>query len=78
MCRQIVSVGVRWMAHLINHTQMTPDHMTLRPISWWEKQFARHGYRLRHDLKAPVVANSRMYGLNGDPEHVYTFWERIR
>lgn len=76
MMTECARLGTPWMAHLINHTAMTPDHMTLKPIAWWEKRWARHGYKLRRDIVAPRHANPRLYGLNGDPDHVYTFWER--
>lgn len=75
MFREMNRLNFRWMAHLINHTAIQPDHMTLKPLTWWEKQ-AYPFYRLRSDLKALDCGNLRIYGLNGDPLHVYTFWER--
>jgi len=76
MFQEMGRLNTRWMAHLINHTSIQPDHMTLKPLCWWEKKAAPY-YRLRKDLAAPACANPRIYGLNGDPLHVYTFWERI-
>lgn len=64
-----------WMAHIINHTSIQPDHMTLKPLSWWEAKF-RGQYNLRKDLHAMDTGNPRIYGLNGDPRHVFTFWEK--
>jgi len=72
---EMVRLNCQYMAHLINHTAMTPDHMTLKPSKWWANQVHPY-YRLRSDLHAPETGNPRIYGLNGDPLHVYTFWER--
>jgi hypothetical protein len=69
-------IGFKRMAQLINHTRISPDHMTLKPLPWWEKKMNAHGFILRRHLTAPVSDNPRIYGLNGDPDHVYTFWER--
>lgn len=77
MFAEMAKLGCRWMAHLINHTSMQPDHMTLKPLDWWARR-AASSYRLRSDLRARETGNPRIYGLNGDPLHVYTFWERIR
>ena len=74
--REMARINCTWMVHLINHTDIRPDHMTLKPLKWWAKQASPY-YRLRSDLQAPVSDNPRIYGLNGDPLHVYTFWERI-
>ena len=74
--REMARINCPWMVHLINHTDLRPDHMTLKPLKWWAKQASPY-YRLRTDLQAPVSDNPRIYGLNGDPLHVYTFWERI-
>jgi len=64
-----------WMVHLINHHSIQPDHMTLKPLKWWAKRMYPY-YRLRSDLYTMECKNPRIYGLNGDPLHVYTFWER--
>lgn len=69
-------LACRWMAHLINHTSIQPDHMTLKPLSWWAGRAAGY-YRLRPNIRAKETGNPRIYGLNGDPLHVYTFWERL-
>lgn len=69
-------IGVRRMVHLINHTKISPDHMTLKPLSWWERKMNKHGFALRPEPKTQVLDNPPIYGLNGDPDHVYTFWER--
>ncbi len=74
--REMKRLNCKWMVHLINHTDMRPDHMTLKSLKWWVKQ-AKPYYRLRTDLQAPESCNPRIYGLNGDPRHVYPFWERI-
>lgn len=76
MFREMVRLNFRWMAHLINHTSIQPDHMTLKPLKWWETR-AKPFYRFRPDLKAPESGNPRIYGLNGDPLHEYGFWERV-
>jgi len=76
MFAELRRLGFRRMAHLINHTQISPDHMTLKPISWWERRMRAHGFALRKDIRTKVSDDKRIYGLNGDPEHVYTFWER--
>ena len=76
MFKEMARLACPWMTHLINHTSIQPDHMTLKPLNWWAKK-ARPNYRLRADLKAPESGNPRIYGLNGDPLHVYTFWERV-
>jgi hypothetical protein len=76
MFSEMNRLNTKWMAHLINHTSIQPDHMTLKPLSWWTGQAAPF-YRLRRDLAARPCGNPRIYGLNGDPLHVYTFWERI-
>ncbi len=49
--------------------------MTLKPLKWWAKQVQPY-YRFRSDLHTPETGNLRIYGLNGDPLHVYTFFER--
>src|SRR5258708_20837078 len=67
---------VPWMAHMINPIARPPDHMPLKPLSWWEQRLLEIGYKLRRDLRTPVQSNRRLYGLCGDPDHVYTFWER--
>jgi hypothetical protein len=72
---EMVRLNCQYMAHMINHTAMTPDHMTLKPLKWWVNQIHPY-YRLRSDLHAPETGNPSIYGLNGDPLHVYTFWER--
>ncbi|ODS30579.1 MAG: Methyltransferase domain protein [Candidatus Scalindua rubra] len=74
--QEMARLNCPWMVHLINHTDIKPDHMTLKPLKWWAKQ-AKPYYRLRTDLQAPESGNPRIYGLNGDPRHVYTFWERV-
>jgi hypothetical protein len=74
--REIAKLQAPYMVHMINHVSRSHDHMTLRPLAWWVKQFAKY-YRLRSDLNARVLDNPRIYGLNGDPQHVFTFWERI-
>lgn len=76
MFHEIARLECPWTAHLINHTAMTADHMTLKPLKWWAKQALPY-YRLRSDLRAPETGNPRIYGLNGDPLHVYTFWEQV-
>lgn len=76
MIDEIAKLGCKWMAHLINHTSIQPDHMTLKPLSWWAGRAGRH-YRLRADIRARETGNPRLYGLNGDPLHVYTFWEKL-
>ncbi|MCR4344590.1 MAG: class I SAM-dependent methyltransferase [Candidatus Scalindua sp.] len=73
--QEMARLNCTWMVHLINHTDIKPDHMTLKPLKWWVKQ-AKPYYKLRTDLQAPVSSNPRIYGLNGDPLHVYTFWEK--
>jgi hypothetical protein len=75
MAAEMHRLNFPWMAHLINHTSMQSDHMTLKPLKWWAKQVHPY-YRLRSDLQAQESGNPRIYGLNGDPLHVYTFWER--
>jgi len=75
MVREIAKLEAPFMVHMINHVSTSPDHMTLRPLWWWERQFGRF-YRLRRDLAAPVLGNPRIYGLNGDKRHLFTFWER--
>lgn len=77
MMAEMGRLNCRWMAHLINHTSMQPDHMTLKPLSWWARKAAPY-YRLLPDLRARETGNPRIYGLNGDPLHVFTFWERVR
>jgi hypothetical protein len=74
VARECDRLAFPWMAHLINHTAMTPDHMTLMPLRWWVRQFP--SYRLREDIELTRVDDPRIYGLNGDSEHVYTFWQR--
>jgi len=74
---EITRLNCRYMAHLVNHTAMTPDHMTLKPLKWWTARFLPY-YRLRTDLAAPKAGNPRIYGLNGDPLHIYTFWEKSK
>jgi hypothetical protein len=76
MCQEIARIATRWMVHLINHTSIQPDHMTLRPLSWWVGRFQAIQYSLRRDLKVGIASNPRIYGLNGDPAHAFTFWER--
>ncbi len=76
MMGEMRRLRVPWMVHMINHIARTPDHMTLKPLSWWEHRFLGIGYKLRRDLRTPVHSNPRIYGLRGDPDHVYTFWER--
>lgn len=65
-----------WMVHLINHTQIQEDHMTLKPLRWWERRFVKVGYVLRRDLECPISEIEGLYGLNGNSDHRYTFWER--
>jgi hypothetical protein len=77
MFEEISRLGCEWMAHLINHTAIQPDHMTLKPLPWWESRAGRY-YRLRTDIRAKESGNPRIYGLNGDPLHVYTFWEKLQ
>ena len=76
MIREIAKLQTPFMVHMINHISPSPDHMTLRPLGWWEKQFAKY-YRRRPDLQAPVSSNPRIYGLNGSKHNVFTFWERV-
>ncbi len=77
MTDEIGRLDCRWMAHIINHTSMQPDHMTLKPLSWWAVRLSRY-YVLRSDLRAPESGDPGIYGLNGDPLHIFTFWERRR
>ena len=77
LVRELERMRVPWMAHIINHLTMTPDHMTLKPLGWWARKLGGI-YRLRVDLRAPVLADQSIYGLNGDSEHVLTFWEAKR
>lgn len=74
MQAEIDRIGVSRMVHLINHTRTSDDHMTLKSMKWWEKKFNKIGFR-KLDIQAPESGNSRIYGLNGDPAHVFTFWE---
>jgi cyclopropane fatty-acyl-phospholipid synthase-like methyltransferase len=74
-CRRL---GVARMVHLINHTRMSPDHMTLKPLRWWERKMAPHGFIRRKDLRTRSWNDPRIYGLNDDPNQIYTFWERAR
>jgi hypothetical protein len=75
MFHELARLDCRWMAHIINHASMQPDHMTLKPLKWWAGKAARY-YTLRTDIHAKETGNPRVYGLNGDPLHVFTFWER--
>jgi len=72
---EMARLNSKYMIHLINHTAMTPDHMTLKPLKWWVNQFKPY-YRFCSDLDAKETGNIRIYGLNGDPLHVYKFWEK--
>lgn len=76
MLSEFRRIGVTRMVHLINHTRMSPDHMTLKPLEWWERRLRRHGFVRRKDLQTRNWNDPRIYGLNGDPEQMYTFWER--
>jgi hypothetical protein len=77
LARELQRLQTPWMAHIINHLTMTLDHMTLKPLPWWEARFA-HLYVRRSDLRAPVHDDPHIYGLNGDPDHRFTFWELLR
>ena len=77
MMEEMAKLNAKWMIHLINHTLIRKDHMTLKPIGWWEKRFSRVGYRRRMDMRCAVSEVPCVYGADGDPEHEFTFWEKI-
>lgn len=74
MVNEINRLGVNWMAIIIGHG-LSPGHVTLKPLKWWEKQF-KGKFRYCQDIKTKTYPG--IYGL--DPSisrSFFTFWKRI-
>lgn len=73
MVQEVYKLDVPVMAHLIDFDSMSIDHMTLKPLVWWEKKFQSR-YKIDLGIKTEVYDNKRIYGLNGDSGHQYSFF----
>lgn len=73
MVDEIYRIGVIWIATIICHDGLSPGHVTLKPLSWWERQF-KGKFTLCRDIKTDIFPG--IYGLDPAKKAKFTFWRR--
>jgi hypothetical protein len=74
MVNEIYRIGADSLALIINHDGLCQGHVTLKPLTWWVRQF-QGKYRLADSIKTTVVHGC--YGLDPSSGRPYfTFWEK--
>ncbi len=73
--QECLRLQVSRLVLLINLAHFSfPGHITLRPLHWWEQQFAPHFRRVHTQAHFPQFP--AVYSNNGDYNRQWTVWEK--